>query len=369
MSATASGKKTEKPTSKTSAKVDINSIRARYRYLNYKMDDILKFLEKIIIGQQQSIKDILFAVYSNQMLNMLDELSGLEVHVKRMQVLAVGPSGVGKTKTISTIAELFSIPYVKFNATQLTATGFVGQDIDAILLSLINAAGGNIEEAQRGIIFLDEIDKKISSAPNNTSGKDYSGTEVQQELLKLLEPSTIYVGPHHIPFSTHSLTVIASGYFNGLNEIREKRLYGAQKIGFSNNGDSDSRKSSFQSPYVPDDFIRLGFIAEFIGRFSVITEFKPLTLENYMDIIFAPDSILQQYLQIFALKDVTLYIDPINFTNIAEECIESKTGARDLERKILELLKPLLYQVEQSFSPGICELDHDGNYFWVFQSN
>lgn len=350
------------------SKAKIISLRKKYDILNTSMDTILMNLKESIIGQPTSIKDILFAVYNNQFLNMLEEISNSEINIKRMQVLAVGPSGVGKTKTISKVAELFKIPYIKFNATQLTATGFVGQDVESILLALIQASHGDVEEAQRGIIFIDEIDKKISSSPNNTSGRDYSGTDVQQELLKLLEPSIIYVGKTQIPFDTHSLTIIAGGYFNGLQEKREKRLYGTKKIGFAPDSDSKNKTTESSESYIPTDFIELGFIAEFIGRFSIITEFKPLTFENYMDIIFAPDSILQQYLQIFQVKDVDLYIDPIHFSQIAEECVASKTGARDLERKVLELLKPLIYQVEQHFKPGICELDYNGNYNWIFES-
>lgn len=346
----------------------ISLLRKKYQMLNTPMDDILDYLKKSIIGQNSSIKDILLVIYNNQFLNMLEELTNGEINIKRMQAIAVGPSGVGKTKTISKIAELFEIPYVKFNATQLTATGFVGQDLDSILLALIEAANGTVEAAQRGIIFLDEIDKKVSSTPNNTSGRDYSGTDVQQELLKLLEPSIIYVGSKQIPFDTHSLTVIAGGYFNGLSEIREKRLFGSQKMGFSPNSIPTKQHSDSSSPYLPSDFIQLGFIPEFIGRFSMITEFKHLTFENYIDIIYSPDSILQQYLQIFQIKDVELYIDPIHFSKIAEECLESKTGARDLERKVLELLKPFLYEVEQHFSTGICELDYEGNYNWLFEN-
>lgn len=205
-------------------KEEIDLLQVRYFRLNFPMDFLLNKLEQSVIGQRDSVKDILFAIYNNQYLNMLEDISAIHIQVKRINVLAIGPSGVGKTKAISKIAELFNLPYVKFNATQLTASGYVGSDVNTILLSLLEAANGDIEAAQRGIIFIDEIDKKVSTEANNTSGKDINGTAVQEELLKLLEPSVVYLGPKNIPFDTHSLTIIAGGRFKGLNEIRDEKI-------------------------------------------------------------------------------------------------------------------------------------------------
>lgn len=358
------------------SKKELEKLQLRYFRLNFTLDSLFERLQRSIIGQEDAVKGILFAIYTNQYLNMLEDLSALTIPVKRIQVLAVGPSGVGKTKTISKIAELFNVPYVKFNATQLTASGYVGSDVNMILSNLVEAAGGDVEAAQRGIIFIDEIDKKFSSEAHNTSGKDISGTAIQEELLKILEPSIVYLGSKQIPFDTHSLTVVAGGCFDGLSEIREKRLKGPKQMGFSSsrNSDNDDNKeeedyysiSQKETSYLPEDFIKLGFLSEFIGRFTMIKEFHKLTSTQNLDIIFAEDSILQQYLQIFHSRGVTIYIDPIHYTRIVEEISNSSTGARHLEMKIVNLLQPLLYQVLQHFSPGVCEIDAEGNYYWMF---
>ena len=181
-----------------------------------------------------------------------------------------------------------------------------------------------------------------------------------------MEPSIVYLGPKQLPFDTHALTVIAGGRFKGINEIREKRLNGPKKMGFSSQ-ESTSPIQSIVNSYIPEDLIEFGFLNEFVGRFSLFTEFKPLTFENCMDIIFAEDSILQQYLQVFHSRNVELYIDPINYVKIAEEASKSSTGARHLEMKLLELLLPLIYQVEQHYQPGCCEIDSDGKYYWLFE--
>lgn len=349
---------------------ELEKLQLRYFKLNFPLDSLLKDLEKSIIGQTQSVKDILFAVYNNQFLNMLEDLSAIDNNIKRIQTIALGPSGVGKTKTISKIAELFNVPYVKFNATQLTASGYVGSDVNMILSSLVEVANGDIEAAQRGIIFIDEVDKKVSTGANNTVGRDINGTAVQEELLKLLEPSIIYLGSKHVPFDTHSLTIIAGGRFKGIEEIRDKRLKGPKIMGFSQKSENnDINILSQETAYIPEDLIEFGFLDEFVGRFSLITEFKPLTFDNYLDIIFSEDSILQQYLQVFKVKEVSVYIDPIHYTRIAQEAIKMPTGVRYLELKLMQLLQPLLYQAEQHYVPGICEIDYDGNYFWMFEDS
>ena len=265
------------------------------------------------------------------------------------------------------IAKLFNVPFVKVNATSLTVSGYVGGEVDAILLHLIKAAGGDVELAQRGIVFIDEFDKKRSSDTNNSAGRDINGTSVQEELLKIFEPSIVYVGKDNIPFDTHYLTVIAGGRFKGLEEIRETRLNGPKNIGFKTT--SSSENENISSEYISQDLIDFGFIDELVGRIYVIAEFNSLGFNEILDMIYAKDSILQQYLNVFASKDVDLIIDPIHFTNMAEELAYSNTGARDLEKKIIELIFPALYYTEQNIGPGICEIDANKNFSCIFQSN
>jgi len=342
-------------------------IKKRYNALNYTIDDLFEQIKKSIIGQDEAVKKLLFMVYNNQYLNMLEDLS--DIDIKRIHGIAIGPSGVGKTASISKIAKLFDVPYVKYNATQLTSAGYVGNDVDSIITSLIKAAGDNIEEAQRGIIFIDEIDKKVASDPSaNTSKRDINGTAVQEELLKLLEPSVIYVGKTNDlkAFDTHKLTIILGGRFKGLEKIRSDRLNGKKTIGFGNNKSNNSGESKIVD-FIPDDLIKFGFIDEFVGRITTYSEFKKLSADTIEDIIYAKDSIFMQYLGVFDSRGVTIEIDPINFRKIAEKIAGSDTGARDLERLIIEFLRPALYDTEQNYCSGICTYDYNGNYYSIFE--
>lgn len=353
----------------------IKEIQERYSILNRKLDDLLTELEETIIGQHESVKKLLFLVYHNQFLNMLEDLDGEEL--LHLTGLAIGPSGSGKTTTISKIASLFNVPFIKINATSLTSAGYSGTDVDSILLNLLKSAGGDIDLAERGIVFIDEIDKKMSSEPNNTAGRDINGTAVQEELLKIFEPSIVYIGKDNKPFDTHRLTVIGGGYFNGLNEIREKRLHGPKTLGFSSNDKSsfedknaeNVKTFNYLSAYSPEDLIEYGFISELVGRILVIAEFKRLSVEDALDIIYSKNSLLQQYLKIFNARSVDLVIDPILLTEIAEDVAHSSTCVRDLNRRIFELLYPALYATEQTYTDGICELDSNGNFVCAFKNN
>lgn len=344
---------------------DLEVLKYRYASLNFSLDSMLKHLEKSIVGQHESVRKLLFLVYNNQYLNMLEDCTG--ICVKRIHGLAIGPSGVGKTTTISKIAKLFNVPFVKVNATSLTVSGYAGGEVDSILLNLIRAAGNDIDLAQRGIVFIDEFDKKRSSDTNNSSGRDINGTSVQEEFLKIFEPSIVYVGKDNIPFDTHYLTVIAGGRFKGLEKIRESRLSGPKNIGFKPAASPEIENIS--SEYISQDLIDFGIIDELVGRIYVIAEFNGLGFNDILNMIYAEESILQQYLNVFASKDVDLIIDPIHFTNMAEELAYSSTGARDLEKKIIELIFPALYYTEQNVGPGICEIDADGKFSCVFESS
>ncbi len=358
----------------TTEDYQIEDMKRRYEPLNYPIDTYFELLKQSIIGQDQAIKELLFLCYHNMYLNMLEDICGITI--KHVHGFAIGPSGVGKTASIQRIASFFKVPWIKYNATQLTSAGWVGNDVDSILESLIKAAGGDIELAQRGIIFIDEIDKKVTTESKGTNGRDINGTAVQEELLKIIEPSIVYIGKDNKPFDTHNLTVICGGRFKGLEKIREKRLMGKKTIGFASKkeekfDDDFENYSPFSDrtskDYIDDDLIEYGFIDEFVGRFLPPIEFKKLSAHDIEDIIYSKDSLLQQLLHVFNSRGVDLIIDPIIFTRIAEETAECDTGARKLEGKIFKLLMPALYDTEQNFLPGICEIDSEGNYSSVFQ--
>lgn len=349
--------------------LNIETLRTKYRILNNTIDNLFEHLKKSIIGQDECVKKLLFVAYNNQFLNMVEDISGIQI--KRLNALAIGPSGVGKTMTISKISELFNVPYVKVDATSLTSAAYAGLDVDSIYLALIKAAGGDIRAAEHGIIFLDEIDKKVSTNPQNTAGRDVNGTAVQEELLKILQPSIIYLGKDYQPFDTHGVTVFLGGHFKDLEKIRQKRLDGESTIGFKstplkNEDDLATNSDKFSKEYIPEDLIKFGFIPEFVGRIHIYAEFEKLSLFDLIEVIHSDDSILSQYMQIFDIKGTHLYIDEMNFFNIACEVLDSPTGARDLEKKIIDLIYPALYQTLQSFNSGICEIDENKKYFGVF---
>lgn len=352
--------------------LELRELQKRYDILNQPIDALFKVMTEYIKGQDEAIKDLLFLVYNNHYLNMLEDTT--DIDVKRLSGIAIGPSGSGKSAAISRIAKLFNVPFVRYNATSLTSAGYVGGDVDSIILTLIKNAGGDVQKAMRGIIFIDEIDKKVSSSPNNSSNRDINGTSVQEEFLKIFEPNTIYVGKDNTPFDTHMLTVICGGRFKELDKIREERLNGKKQIGFNSTRKPSEDDEDFNiideklSPnYIPEDLIKFGFIDELVGRFSVIAEFKKLSAETLEDIIYAKNSILQQYLNVFYSRGVDLIVNPIVFAQLAQAIADSDTGARDIERKIIQILRPALYDTEQNYCPGICEIDEDLNYTSIFQ--
>lgn len=351
----------------------ITILQSRYSILYKTIDELVDEVEKSVIGQHESIKKLTFLVYHNQYLNLLEDLNG--TNFKHLSGLIIGPTGSGKTASINKIASLFNVPFVKVAATDLTSSGYVGQEVNSILLSLLRAADNDIELAERGIVFIDEIDKKQATSPNNSSNRDINGTAVQEELLKIFEPSTVYLGRESIPFNTSRLTVIGGGRFKGLEEIREKRLNGPKVIGFNDqspvkNEDNPVLDRLFNpADYCAQDLIDFGLIDELVGRIKIIAEFKKLSLFDAIAILFSKDSLLVQYIDIFKSRAVYLDIDPIILTEIAETLSNSPTGVRDLESKVFTLLYPALYDTEQSYFPGICNIDSEGNYSSVFDEN
>ena len=222
---------------------DFEKKKSFYKPLLYKDFHFSKLVKEYIIGQDEAIDKLVYIVYHNLHENMMADFYGIDS--PRYSAIVVGPSGCGKTATLTRIAQLFDIPFCKYNATPITSSGYVGKSVEDMLNMLIDAAGGNMERAQRGILYIDEIDKKVSTQANNTSGRDVNGTSVQEELLKFLEPTEIDLGKGKI-FNTHYLTVLMSGRFIDIDKIRKKRLRGETSMGFT----SDSKD---REVYIPKD--------------------------------------------------------------------------------------------------------------------
>lgn len=337
----------------------VTEIRKKYRCLDYSLDSFAKLVNRTVFGQKESVKKVVYALYMNQMLNWLEETgvsfdnlnSGGSPGFKRRHILLIGDTGVGKTLLATTAPRVMGITHSISNATPITASGYVGEDLIGIVERLYAAAGGDIEKAQNGIIILDEIDKKRHEP--STSGKDVNGKAVQQELLKLLEPSTVWINKHTTPFQTGNLTIIMMGAFVGLDEIVKRRT-NKKKIGFSSGQDEEEINTNV----LPEDLIEYGFIPEFVGRVPCICQLNKLTVDVATDIIY---SVLEKYNILFQVKGFEFFFDPFLIQKIAEKVVNSSMGARNVETCIDEILQPILWNVLQSIPGGKCEVMEDGS--------
>lgn len=334
----------------------------KYSCLDYSLDSYSKLVKSIVFGQDEALKRLVYTLYFNQLANCLEEYSDmLPEHLvkcfgsdnklpKRKHILLIGGTGVGKTLLATTVAKVFSLPYSISNATPITSAGYIGDKVENVLERLYDSANNNLELAQNGIIILDEFDKKAVSPDNGT--RDVTGKAVQQELLKLLEPSEVWIKKGAVKFNTKNLTIIMMGAFVGLEEIVINRL-NVKKIGF---GNVDTHPSL--DNLIPDDLIEYGFIPEIIGRIPIIIKLNDLTRDVLSDIVY---SLLNKYNVFFKYKNYDLIVDPMLVNRLVEESMKSKTGARDLDSKVDELLQPALYQVFQSLPNGVCEIQADGS--------
>ena len=324
-------------------------IRDRYPCLEYSLDSLFEVVSRYVFGQKEAIKNVLYALYFNQMANYLEDLGQLPF--KHKHILLIGGTGVGKTLLATTAAKVFGVVHSVSNATPITSAGYVGDKVENILERLLDAANGNIEIAQNGVIILDEIDKKRSTSHGNNH--DVTGKAVQQELLKLLEPSKVSIKNNTVSFYTGNLTIIMMGAFVGLDEVIEARTK-TRHLGF---GIPEEEPKSKNKEILPDDLIEYGFIPEIVGRIPIVCELNKLTHDVIVDIIYTN---LERYNLLFSVKNFELYFDPILIEKIADEIMESQTGARDVENKIDSILRPALYRVFQSHPDGICEIDSNG---------
>lgn len=318
--------------------------------------EIHQYLDEYVIGQDAAKKVLSVAVYNHYKRIGQKDMIEEDVEIEKSNVLLLGPTGTGKTLLAKTLAKKLKVPFAIADATTLTEAGYVGEDVENILLKLIQSAGNNIAAAERGIIYIDEIDKIGRKSENVSITRDVSGEGVQQALLKIIEGTEASVPPQGgrkhpnqemIKLNTNNILFIVGGAFVGLDRIIEERIaqhplgFGAEVIG---SGDKDL-VSIYQDLH-PDDLVKFGLIPEFIGRLPITVPLSHLTKEDLTRIITEPkNSIIRQYQSSLKLDGVELVFEDGAVEAIAEKAIEQKTGARGLRAIVENVMLDVMYDI------------------------